>query len=158
MHFGPDKHGKWRVILFGRKIWGDLERQGEEEYEQNQSQDCFLAMGAQSMTISDLSCEPQSLSPSQWTSFCHLPALSAMPLFQRGLPLLHSEGNPYQVVLENWESHFLGRLISPGVPKERGVWSSQGGRKDKLVFPLHSLGLYSNNESCLRTVSKKPSG
>ena len=32
-----------------------------------------------------------------------------------------------------WESHFLGRLIrSLGVPKERGVWNSQGGRKDKL--------------------------
>ena len=30
------------------------------------------------------------------------------------------------------ESQFLGRLIkSPGVPKERGVWNSQGG-KDKL--------------------------
>ena len=33
-----------------------------------------------------------------------------------------------------WESHFLGRLISLGVFKERGVWHSQGGRKDKLVF------------------------
>ena len=34
-----------------------------------------------------------------------------------------------------WESHFLGRLIrSLGVPKERGVWNSQRGRKDKL-FP-----------------------
>ena len=53
-----------------------------------------------------------------------------------------------------WESHFLGRLIrSLGVPKERGVWNSQGGRKDKLFFPLHSLGLYNNNVSCLRTVS-----
>ena len=30
----------------------------------------------------------------------------------------------------------LGRLIrSPGVPKERGVWNSQGGRKDKLLCP-----------------------
>ena len=37
-----------------------------------------------------------------------------------------------------WESHFLGRLIrSLGVPKERGVWNSQGGRKDKLFFFLH---------------------
>ena len=55
----------------------------------------------------------------------------------------------------NWESHFLGRLIrSLGVPKERGVWNSQGGRKDKLFFPsLHSLGLHNNNVSCLRTVS-----
>ena len=31
-----------------------------------------------------------------------------------------------------WESQFLGRLIrSLGVPKERGVWNSQGGGKDK---------------------------
>ena len=35
-------------------------------------------------------------------------------------------------------SHFLGRLIgSLGVPKESGVWNSQGGRKDKLFFFLH---------------------
>ena len=40
--------------------------------------------------------------------------------------------------VENWESQFLGRLIrSLGVPKERGVWNSQGGRKDKLFFFLH---------------------
>ena len=36
------------------------------------------------------------------------------------------------------ESHFLGRLIgSLGVPKERGVWNYQGGRKDKLFFLLY---------------------
>ena len=42
---------------------------------------------------------------------------------------------------------------SPWVPKEREVWNIQGGRKDKLFtfFPLHSLGLYNNNVSCLRT-------
>ena len=40
-------------------------------------------------------------------------------------------------------------------PQERGVWNSQGGRKDKHFFPLHSLGLYNNNVSCLRTVSGK---
>ena len=56
---------------------------------------------------------------------------------------------------QEWESQFLGRLIrSLGVPKERRVWNSQGGRKDKPFFPsLHSLGLYNNNVSCLRTVS-----
>ena len=39
-----------------------------------------------------------------------------------------------------WESHFLGRLIrSLGVAKERGVWNSQEGRKDKFFFFfLHS--------------------
>ena len=37
--------------------------------------------------------------------------------------------------------------------KERGVWNSQGGRKDKLFFPLYSLGSFNNNVSCLRTVS-----
>ena len=52
-----------------------------------------------------------------------------------------------------WESQCLGKLIgSLGVPKERGVWNSQGGRKDKLFFSPHSLGLYNNNVSCLRTV------
>ena len=42
-----------------------------------------------------------------------------------------------------WESQFLGRLIrSPGVPKERGVWNSQGGEKGQMFFlPLHSLAL-----------------
>ena len=53
-----------------------------------------------------------------------------------------------------WESQFLGKLIgSLGVPRERGVWNPQGGRKDKLFcLSLHSLGLYNNNVSCLRTV------
>ena len=37
-----------------------------------------------------------------------------------------------------WESHFLGRLIrSLGVLKEKGVWNSQGGRKNKLFFLLY---------------------
>ena len=41
-------------------------------------------------------------------------------------------------------------------PKERGVWNSQGGIKDIFFFvPLHSLGLYNNNISCMRTVSEK---
>jgi len=55
-----------------------------------------------------------------------------------------------------WESQFLGSLIrSLGVPKERGVWNSQGLEKENLFSPLHSLGLYNNNVSCLRTVSGK---
>ena len=43
---------------------------------------------------------------------------------------------PQTPVQSHWESQFLGRLISPGVPKERGVWNSQGGRKDKRGFFL----------------------
>jgi len=36
------------------------------------------------------------------------------------------------------ESHFLGKLIrSLGVPKERGVWNSEEGRKDKFFFSLY---------------------
>ena len=63
---------------------------------------------------------------------------------------------PYFFPIYLWESHFLGRLIrSLQVPKETGIWNSQGGRKNKLFFPLHSLGLYNNNASCLRTVSGK---
>ena len=53
-----------------------------------------------------------------------------------------------------------------GVPQEKkGVWGSQGGdrglefsrrRKGQFFFSrLHSLGLYNNNVSCLRTVSGK---
>ena len=55
----------------------------------------------------------------------------------------------------HWQSQLLGRLIrSLGVTKERGVWNSQGGGKDKLFFfILHSLGLCNNNVSCLRTAS-----
>ena len=51
-----------------------------------------------------------------------------------------------------WESQFLGRLIrSPGGPQgERGLEFSR-----RKGFPLHSLGLYNNNVSCLRTVSGK---
>ena len=60
----------------------------------------------------------------------------------------------YHFTPNSWEGHFLGRLIrSLGVPKGRGVWNSQGRRKDKLFFPLHSLGLYNKNVSFLRTVS-----
>ena len=34
-----------------------------------------------------------------------------------------------------WDSQFLGRLIrSLGVPKERGVWNSQGRGKDNFFF------------------------
>ena len=55
-----------------------------------------------------------------------------------------------------WESNFLGRLTRIlGVPKERGVWNSQGGENDTFFFPLHSLRLDNNNVSCLRTVSGK---
>ena len=44
----------------------------------------------------------------------------------------------HKIKQSSWESHLLGRLIrSLGVPKERGVWNSQGGRKDKLFFFLH---------------------
>ena len=64
-----------------------------------------------------------------------------------------SPSSPLAFNLSQWESQFLGKLIgSLGVPKERGVWNSQGGRKDKLFFSPHSLGLYNNNVSCLRTV------
>ena len=36
------------------------------------------------------------------------------------------------------QSHFLGRLIrSLGVPKERRVWNSQGGKKDKHFFSFY---------------------
>ena len=39
------------------------------------------------------------------------------------------------LVMDSWESQFLGKLIrSLQVPKERGVWNSQGGGKDKLFF------------------------
>ena len=43
-----------------------------------------------------------------------------------------------------WESQILGRLIrSPGVPRERGIWNSQGGGKENFFFffCLHSLVL-----------------
>ena len=50
----------------------------------------------------------------------------------------------WQFWLKWWESQLLGRLIrSLGVPEEEiGVWSSQGGGKDKFFFffsPLHPL-------------------
>ena len=70
-----------------------------------------------------------------------------------GFGIKHSNVVVFVLILMSI-GHFLGRLIrSLGVPKERGVWNSQGGRKDKPFFPLHSLGLYNNNVSCLRTVS-----
>ena len=81
-----------------------------------------------------------------------------IPLRWTGWIFLQSEGLSRvfsnTTVQKHWESHFLGRLIgSLGVPRERGVWNSQGGRKDKLFcLFLHSLGLYNNNVSCLRTV------
>ena len=44
---------------------------------------------------------------------------------------------------------------SGAVKEEIQVWNSQGGRKDKHFFPLHSLGLDNNNVPFLRTVSGK---
>ena len=40
---------------------------------------------------------------------------------------------------------------SRGPQGKRGLEFSR--RKKELFFPLHSLGLYNNKESCLRTVS-----
>ena len=35
----------------------------------------------------------------------------------------------------NWKSQFLGRMIRrPGIPKEIGIWNSQGRGKDKHFF------------------------
>ena len=108
-----------------------------------------------------------------WQRFCRQAALCCHWMRpassdQRALgPLSHSVSRsrktPVSTVTltiihrrQNSEGQFPGRLIgSAGVPKERGVWSSQGGRKDKLSSPLHSSGLYNHNVSCLRTVSGK---
>ena len=50
------------------------------------------------------------------------------------------------------ESQFLGR--GPRVPKERRVWNTKEEKgQTYYFFPLHSLGLYNNDVSCLRTVS-----
>ena len=47
---------------------------------------------------------------------------------------------------------------SRGPQGERGLEFSRR-KKGQTFFPLHSLGLYNNNVSCLKTVSgKKPSG
>ena len=54
-------------------------------------------------------------------------------------PQLNCRVSP-QFSLPATESQFLGRLIrNPGVPKERGVWNSQGGGKDKHFSPLYIL-------------------
>ena len=46
------------------------------------------------------------------------------------------------------ESYFLGMLIrSIGVPKERGVWNSPGGRKDKVFCP----SVFLTRTSCRKT-------
>ena len=54
---------------------------------------------------------------------------------QAGIKIVRRNINNCRYADNTIESHFLGRLIrSLGVPKERGVWNSQGGRKDKLFF------------------------
>ena len=71
-------------------------------------------------------------------------------------PQLNSRISP-QFSSAATESQFLGRLIrSPGVPKERGVWIVKEEERTNIFFPpLHSLGLYNNNVSCLRTIFGK---
>ena len=49
-------------------------------------------------------------------------------------------GSPIPGILQARTLEWVTISLS-GVPKERGVWNSQGGRKDKRFFPLHSLGL-----------------
>ena len=58
-----------------------------------------------------------------------------------------------------WESQFLGRLIRRGSPRREGSGILKEEERTNF-FPLHSLGLYNDNVSCLRTVSrkKKPPG
>ena len=57
------------------------------------------------------------------------------------------EGGNHRRELRNLEGQSLGRLIrSLGVPKERGVWGSQGGGKNKL--PLHFLVLSHKTSNC----------
>ena len=57
---------------------------------------------------------------------------------------------------DHWESHFLGRLIiSLGVPRREGSGILKEEERTNFFVPLHSLGLYNNNVSCLRTVSGK---
>ena len=62
--------------------------------------------------------------------------LTCTPLKNRAM-WCHVQTNPPLCSLWfNCESQFLDRLIrSPGVPKEKGVWNSQGGGKDKCFFP-----------------------
>ena len=56
------------------------------------------------------------------------------------------EGGNHRLELRNLEGQFLGRLIrSLGVPKERGVWGSQGGGKK---LPLHFLVLSHKISNC----------
>ena len=66
---------------------------------------------------------------------------------------------PYCAYLgEVTESYFLGRLKrSLGVPKERGSGILKEEERTNFFVPLHSLKLYKNNVSCLRTVSGKKS-
>ena len=63
--------------------------------------------------------------------------------------ILKSQSMKNHFIWWNWESQFLGQLIRClGVPKERGVWSSQSGnrglgfsrrRKGQTFFPLYSF-------------------
>ena len=69
--------------------------------------------------------------PCPWSWWCH-PTISS-PVIPISSCLKSFPASGSFQMSQFRESHFLGRLIrSLGVPKERGVWNSQGGRKDKL--------------------------
>ena len=58
--------------------------------------------------------------------------------------------------MTNWDSQFLGWLIrSPGVLRREGSGILKRKKGQTFFSLLHSLGLYNNNVSCLRTIPGK---
>lgn len=112
---------------------------------------CSMMLLPQHLSGDQAACRSLEFTPASLVSTC-----TRWPLpwdQQSRLDLRVYSQTPVQ---SHWESQFLGRLISPGVPKERGVWNSQGGRKDKCVCFFSSTFLrLCNKLSCLRTVSGK---
>ena len=107
---------------------------------------------AASASVWGASLQVLELKPASPVSAC-----TRWPPSLRSAVLLNPRVYSQAPIQSHWESQFLGRLISLGVPKERGVWNSQGGRKTKLFFffsPVRSLGLL-NKLYCLRRVSVK---
>ena len=89
---------------------------------------------AASASVWGASLQVLELKPASPVSAC-----TRWPPSLRSAVLLNPRVYSQAPIQSHWESQFLGRLISLGVPKERGVWNSQGGRKTKFFFPCTFL-------------------
>lgn len=132
MHFGPDQHGKWRVILFGRKSEGISRGKEKRNMSSPRAVSCATGPSPSWSAIQAVNHNLRLLrNEHHFTSRLSAPCHS----FQRGLPLLHAEGSPYQMVLESRAFPVVvGLSVYRGLPAEQCTGSHVQTSTDWICF------------------------